>query len=127
MTTTPDTRCPPPRFRLSHANALPEVCPIMKPARRPYNNPSIHEAGLASNRRRAIEHGKHQSELARQALALLQARGDLYTHWEAVLRHRLDNPTYSLRELAETSTPPMTKGAYASQLRRALRAAGVTE
>lgn len=99
----------------------------MKPARRPYNNPGIHAAGLASNRRRAIAHGKLQSELSRQALKILRTRGDLYTHWETVLRHRIENPTYSLRELADTITPPMTKGAFASQLRRALRAAGVTK
>jgi hypothetical protein len=113
-------------FRLSHATAVSEVCPTMNPARRRYNNPGIHEAGLASNRRRAVAHGARQSELARQALTVLQARGDLYTHWEAVLRHRADHPTYSLRELADTITPPMTKSAYAAQLRRALRAAGAT-
>lgn len=113
-------------FHLSHATAVPEVCPTMNPARRPYNNPGIHQAGLASNRRRALAHGARQSELARQALTVLQARGDLYSHWELVLQHRAEHPTYSLRELAGTITPPMTKSAYSSQLRRALCAAGAT-
>lgn len=99
----------------------------MNSARRPYNNPGIHDAGLASNKRRSLQHGQRQAEQAQQALDVLQTRGDLYTHWAAVLRHRADNPTRSLRELADTMAPPMTKHAYAAQLRRALRAAGVDQ
>jgi hypothetical protein len=78
--------------------------------------------GLAANMRRARRTGQRQSALALQALAVLAANGT-YPHWVAVLQHRVDNPTASLRELAQTMAPPMTKHAYAAQLRRALHAA----
>lgn len=89
---------------------------------RPMNNPQAPKNFHEENRRRAHQTGQRHAEQARDALARLQG-GILYGHWEAVLRHRADNPTASLRELAETMTPPITKNAYAALLRRALRAA----
>ncbi|MGD9622275.1 MAG: helix-turn-helix domain-containing protein [Mycolicibacterium sp.] len=100
----------------------------MTSPRRSYNNPGITDAGIAANRRRATRIGQRQAEQARHALAVLTAATtDRHPQWVDVLRHRADNPTASLRELAESMTPPMTKHAYAAQLRRALRAAQRTE
>lgn len=92
------------------------------PTPRPMNNPHAPKNFREENRRRAHQTGQRQAERAREALDRLQG-GILYGHWEAVLRHRADNPTASLRELAETMTPPLTKNAFAALLRRALRAA----
>ncbi|GAT07693.1 MULTISPECIES: helix-turn-helix domain-containing protein [Mycolicibacterium] len=78
--------------------------------------------GLAANMRRARETGQRTSAQAQQVLAELLASGR-YPHWVAVLQHRVDHPTASLRELAQTMVPPMTKDAYAAQLRRALQTA----
>lgn len=97
----------------------------MTSPRRSFNNPGITDAGIAANRRRASRIGQRQAEQARHALAVLATAPQRHhhPHWVYVLRHRCDNPTASLRELAESMTPPMTKHAYAAQLRRALRAA----
>lgn len=88
------------------------------------SNPAVIASGLASNRRRAAAAGRRQAGLAQHALVVVCACGDSRRmRWIAVLHHRIDNPAASLRELAETMTPPMSKDAYAAALRRALRAA----
>ncbi len=97
----------------------------MNSPRRPYNNPGIHTAGQDANARRSRAAAERQAQQARRALAVLTERGDLYDHWAAVLQQRVNNPTASLRDLAAAMTPPMTKDAFAAQLRRALTAAGV--
>lgn len=87
------------------------------------NNKGLTADGIAANLRRARETGKRQADLARQALDHLhhlQPSADT-ARWIAVLQHRIDNPEATLAELGKTMTPPMTKAAYASQLRRLLQ------
>ena len=98
----------------------------MNPVRWPSNNPDLTHAGLAANRRRSRRTAQRHSAAARQALDALATRIEPNHPWRAVLAHRAGNPTASLRELADTMTPPMTKHAYASHLRRALRLAQFT-
>lgn len=86
------------------------------------NNKGLTADGIAANLRRSRETGKRQADQARQALARLQQlqpSADT-ARWIAVLQHRIDNPEATLAELGRTMTPPMTKAAYASQLRRLL-------
>lgn len=81
-------------------------------------------AAESANRTRAESTGQRQAARAREALIKLQSANDRsHQRWIDVLRHRAKHPSWSLRELAETMTPPMTKSAYAALLRRALRAA----
>lgn len=81
-------------------------------------------AAQAANTHRARVAGQQQAAQAREAIAILLASTDRsHQRWIDVLRHRAKHPSASLRELAETMTPPMTKSAYAALLSRALRAA----
>lgn len=94
----------------------------MTPRKR-QNNKGLTADGIAANLRRSRETGTRQVAAARQALTHLQqqAQPDADTaRWIAVLQHRIDNPEATLAELGMTMTPPMTKAAYASQLRRLL-------
>lgn len=89
-------------------------------------NPWLVDAGRAANCRRASKVGRRQAVLARHALTVMEASSRPATQqqqrWIQALRHRADHPDTTLRVLAETMTPPMTKNAYAALLRRALRA-----
>lgn len=81
-------------------------------------------AAVAANKRRAEDTGQRQAARARAALAKLRAADDRsHQRWIDVLQHRADHPHASLRELAQTISPPMSKSAYAALLRRALQAA----
>ena len=78
--------------------------------------------GAEANRRRARQAARRQSELAQQALDVLQA--GLPMRWIQALEHRIEHPEATLTELADSMSPPMTKHAYAALLRRALRGGG---
>lgn len=81
-------------------------------------------AAVAANKRRAEVTGRRQAARARVALAKLRATDDRsHQRWIDVLQHRADHPLASMRELAESMSPPMSKSAYAALLRRALQAA----
>lgn len=93
------------------------------------NNPRWNEVGAEANRRRARQAARRQSELAQQALTVLQAGLQQAGHrprWIRALEHRIEHPEATLAELADSMIPPMTKHAYAALLRRALRGGGIT-
>lgn len=80
-------------------------------------------AAESANRTRAESTGQRQAAQARQALIRLQEANDLsHQRWIDVLHHRAEHPSWTLRELARTMRPPMTKNSYAALLRRALAA-----
>lgn len=84
--------------------------------------------GAEANRRRARQAARRQSELAQQALDVLQAGLQHAGHplrWIRALEHRIEHPEATLTELADSMNPPMTKHAYAALLRRALSGGGV--
>ncbi|MEX7474257.1 helix-turn-helix domain-containing protein [Mycobacterium adipatum] len=84
--------------------------------------------GAEANRRRARQAARRQSELAQQALDVLQAGLQQAGHplrWIQALEHRIEHPEATLTELADSMSPPMTKHAYAALLRRALLGGGV--
>ncbi|OMC51928.1 hypothetical protein A5742_17485 [Mycolicibacterium fortuitum] len=62
---------------------------------------------------------------SRQCAAAQQAlRTTTAAKWRAVLKLRVQYPDLTLADLAAKHDPPLTKDAYWSRLRRALRAAG---
>ena len=91
-----------------------------------WNNPGIPAVGVAATMRRSRETALRQTEQATLALPVLRAANP-NPLWITVLEHRIANPAASLRELAETMAPPMTKHAFAAHLRRALAAASDEE
>lgn len=58
------------------------------------------------------------------AAAQLALRTTRVAEWRAVLKLRVQYPDLTLADLAAKHDPPLTKDAYWSRLRRALRAAG---
>lgn len=58
------------------------------------------------------------------AAAQLALRTTTVAEWRAVLKLRVQYPDLTLADLAAKHDPPLTKDAYWSRLRRALRAAG---
>jgi len=96
-----------------------------RPPRR-WNNPGIPAVGVRATMRRSRETALRQTEQAKTALPELRA-ADRNPLWIAVIEHRIAHPDATLRELAESMTPPMTKHAYAAQLRRALAAADIED
>lgn len=74
----------------------------------------------AANKLRSATAGVRRAEAARKALAVTTDE-----RWRQVLQLRIDDPVASLAQLGLRCTPPMTKDAFASHLRRALINAGV--
>ncbi len=83
-----------------------------------------------ANEDRARSAARRQASAARAALAVLAARGigsELSSTavwrrlWIDVLRRRATDDVSTLGGLAATMSPPMTKDAFAGQLRRACR------
>ncbi len=105
------------RERRAEISALPIQC-------MPMTRKKLTAAAVAANQRRAEVTGRRQAARARAALAKLRAIDDRsHQRWIDVLQHRAEHPHASLRELAQTMSPPLSKSAYAALPRRALRAA----
>lgn len=77
---------------------------------------------LAGNRLRQAQGAQRAIAAAAEAVAAWRRSGQSDQARESlqVLQLRIDHPDLTLRELAELHTPPVTKDAYASRLRRAL-------
>lgn len=73
-----------------------------------------------ANTARSEKASSRQCAAAQQAL-----RTTAVAEWRAVLKLRVQYPDLTLADLAAKHDPPLTKAAYWSRLRRALRAAGV--
>ncbi len=85
-------------------------------------------AAIAANLARAEEVGRVQADRARRAVLVLRAADDrCQERWIEALQHRVDHPTFTLRQCGETMTPPMSKHQYSALLRRALLAAQALE
>lgn len=85
-------------------------------------------AAVAANVQRAEKVGRAQADLARRAVQTLREADERgHRRWIDALQHRVDHPTFSLRQCGETMTPPMSKHQYSALLRRALLAAQTLE
>ncbi|MDV7259933.1 helix-turn-helix domain-containing protein [Mycolicibacterium fortuitum] len=83
----------------------------------------------AANRARTNQAGRRQAVLAQRALTALTdpiLPGPHVVRWIQALQLRINHPDWTLAQLGQSMTPPITKHAYAALLRRALRAGEIT-
>ncbi|MCV7137848.1 helix-turn-helix domain-containing protein [Mycolicibacterium fortuitum] len=93
------------------------------------NNPHWAEVSAAANRARTNQAGRRQAVLAQRALTALTdpiLPGPHVVRWIQALQLRINHPDWTLAQLGQSMTPPITKHAYAALLRRALRAGEIT-
>lgn len=101
---------------------------LLSPGAGPMAKTRLEMAAVAANVQRAERVGRVQADLARRAVQTLRAADDrCHGRWIDALQHRVDHPTFSLRQCGETMTPPMSKHQYSALLRRALLAAQALE
>ncbi|MBU8813913.1 hypothetical protein KL953_34175 [Mycolicibacterium goodii] len=93
------------------------------------NNPHWAEVSAAANRARTNQAGRQQALLAQRALTALtdpMQPGPHVVRWIQALQLRIKHSDWTLAQLGQSMTPPISKHAYAALLRRALRAGGIS-